>query len=1102
MRNGNLLKTLLFTFCLMGAAGLANSQVLLTQPSGTYTQNFNTLAASGTTNPWADNSTLSGWYWQRTVASTTYSGGDGSSNTGARWSFGTGTSTDRAMGSVGSSGTGNLAWGVQFQNTTGSSIEVMKISYVGEQWRDGGNTTPVPQTVTFWYKKSSTAISDLTPNIQTNWIAFSSLDFTSPKFTTTAGALNGNTSANQVVFNQVELAGIDLGVGEYIMFRWDDPNHSGNDHGLSIDDFSFQWSAATTQVGTLSVTPGTSSYYNPFTVNVAISTATDSAAIYYTLNGDEPTQSSTLYQGPIAISSTTTLKARGYKVGIEPSAIATAVYTFNDPDFTASSIAELRSYDSDNATVYRLTSQAVVAYARVARGQKYIQDATASILIDDPTGIISSPYIAGDGITGLIGKLSLFEGMLQFIPVQNPGAPSSTGNAITIVNKTLATLTQNDQAKLVRIPNVAFVGSGNFAIATNYNITDPSGASVFRTAFSESNYVGQPIPQKTLKHLVAFVNYSTAGTTEFPAGYRLVSRNLSDFTFVGTDATLATFKLGGVETVNMVGVEVNNPETDPGATLFVPNPVGFEGIIATPTHAFATRVVKFNGAVVAEANLASQTFAHNDVVVVTVTAEDGETIKHYKVTISSNASSEAEIINFTLPNMAGSAVIDSEARTVTAEVLFGTSITSIVPTIVISNGATINPASGVAQNFTNPVVYTVTAENTTTTKEWTVNVTVLPASSAAEIVTFSLAAQAAPAVINSTLATVSISVVYGTSLTSLAPTITVSPFAGIVPASGASQNFSAPVQYTVTAQNGTPKVWTVTVTVNDPVLTPIYNIQYTTASPADSPFKDQSVFTSGIVTAWHYAWEGSPSSQVYKGYFLQDGEGAWNGIRVFNTSTTNRPNVGDRVRIKGTVKEQYNNTEINSVTAETVVLSTGNALPAPSVTTTLDANTEKWEGVLVRVINANCTNANAGFGMASVNDGSGQILIDDDIYKHTFTQGIAYNITGVVYYAFNEQKILPRSAADVSLFTSISGTDWKTAISAYPNPFTNSITIENIETVSTISITNLIGQQLVSIVNSGNSRLEVATEKLPMGVYLITLENSNGEKSVRKMVKR
>ena len=53
---------------------------------------------------------------------------------------------------------------------------------------------------------------------------------------------------------------------------------------------------------------------------------------------------------------------------------------------------------------------------------------------------------------------------------------------------------------------------------------------------------------------------------------------------------------------------------------------------------------------------------------------------------------------------------------------FETDVTSLVPIIVIS-GSSVNPASGVAQNFTNPVFYTVTAEDGTT-QNYVVTVTV------------------------------------------------------------------------------------------------------------------------------------------------------------------------------------------------------------------------------------------------------------------------------------------------------------------------------------------------------------------------------------------
>jgi len=60
--------------------------------------------------------------------------------------------------------------------------------------------------------------------------------------------------------------------------------------------------------------------------------------------------------------------------------------------------------------------------------------------------------------------------------------------------------------------------------------------------------------------------------------------------------------------------------------------------------------------------------------------------------------------------------------------------------------------------------------------------------------------------------TVSVTVPYGTVVTNLAPVFTVSPLASGTPASGAAMDFTSPQTYTVTAQDGTTKTYTVTVT--------------------------------------------------------------------------------------------------------------------------------------------------------------------------------------------------------------------------------------------------------------------------------------------------
>ena len=75
--------------------------------------------------------------------------------------------------------------------------------------------------------------------------------------------------------------------------------------------------------------PAACSFYP--TTNVALSCATEGATIRYTLNGSEPTASSAVYSAPIALSATTTIKARAFADGMNASAVASATYTLTEP---------------------------------------------------------------------------------------------------------------------------------------------------------------------------------------------------------------------------------------------------------------------------------------------------------------------------------------------------------------------------------------------------------------------------------------------------------------------------------------------------------------------------------------------------------------------------------------------------------------------------------------------------------------------------------------------------------------------------------------------------------------------------------------------------
>ncbi len=206
--------------------------------AGYYLEDFNSLPSSGPTS-WTDDSTLSGWYAQRSATNTTtIISSDGGSSTGGLYSFGTTGSTDRALGSVGSGGSGALAWGASFRNDTGGLLSFTSLLYTGEQWRSGG-TTSAAQTVSMSYQIGSAA-SDLTAGNDNAWTLLPSLDFTSPVNNATSGLLDGNDSANRVAVT----SGLDLllAPGAWITFRWNDLNHDGNDHGLAIDDLRLDWS--------------------------------------------------------------------------------------------------------------------------------------------------------------------------------------------------------------------------------------------------------------------------------------------------------------------------------------------------------------------------------------------------------------------------------------------------------------------------------------------------------------------------------------------------------------------------------------------------------------------------------------------------------------------------------------------------------------------------------------------------------------------------------------------------------------------------------------------------------------------------------------------
>jgi hypothetical protein len=227
--------TLVFVFTFTKSWG----QVNITTTS--YTQNFG--AADITS--WTNNVTFPGWYegtgtfrgnTPNLVASpNTY-------NAGGYWTYNCGGDAKIGSRASGTAPNTNLKYGVVLRNTTGMTIQSVRVRYDGFQMSLAENNNNL-NTIFFDYIVGAAA-----PLITAvGGTSVTALNFV--QIQNNAGAGNSNQLVgylcSQSTPNITACIPVSIPNNSYILLRWNDPDNSANDHHMAIDNLQVDFGIVT-----------------------------------------------------------------------------------------------------------------------------------------------------------------------------------------------------------------------------------------------------------------------------------------------------------------------------------------------------------------------------------------------------------------------------------------------------------------------------------------------------------------------------------------------------------------------------------------------------------------------------------------------------------------------------------------------------------------------------------------------------------------------------------------------------------------------------------------------------------------------------------------
>lgn len=226
--------------------------------------------------------------------------------------------------------------------------------------------------------------------------------------------------------------------------------------------------------------------------SVTITSATSGAQIRYTTDGSEPTTSSALYSASLTVSTTTTVKAKAFKSGMNNSATATAAYTIGNTQTVATPVFSPAAGTYTSAQSVSITSATSGAEIRYTTDGS--EPTTSSSLYTTPLTISTTTTVKAkafkSGMTASVTATAAYTiSSTQTVasPVFNPAGGTYTSTQ----SVTITCATSGAQIRYTTDGTEPSASSALYSAALTINSTTTVKAKAFVSGMTSSATISQ-----------------------------------------------------------------------------------------------------------------------------------------------------------------------------------------------------------------------------------------------------------------------------------------------------------------------------------------------------------------------------------------------------------------------------------------------------------------------------------------------------------------------------------------------------------------------------------------------------------------------------------